>query len=827
MMKVDSPIGISVAPGTPEIESENTYVFPLTFAQQRLWFLEQLEPHATAYLIPWSIRMNGTLNVSALRDSLNEIVRRHEILRTTFSSVDGQPTQVVAPSLYIPLPVVDLSEFAEREKEAQQLAAAEAQTPFDLKTGPLVRAQLLRLAAEDHILLLTMHHIMFDGWSRRILVRELATLYEAYRGGKLSPLRDLNLQYADYAVWQRNNLQGQNLERQLAYWSAQLAGAPASLDLPTDRARPAVQTFRGVAKPFTFSKTLSEQLNALTRQQTATLFMTLLAGFQALLSRYSSQEDIVVGTPIANRNRAEIEELIGLFANTLVLRTDVSGNPTFRELLGRVKEVALGAYAHQDMPFEKLVEELRPERSLSHNPLFQVMFSLQNAARRDFELPGLKLKPQGSGTGTAKFDISLFMVERPEGLRGRIEYNTDLFDAATIDRLLGHYQLLLEAAVANPDKPISEISLLTEEERRHVLLEFNATTADYPQDVCVHEFFETQVRQTPHAVAVCCDQQSLTYCELNEQANRLAHYLQKRGIGPATLVGIYIQRSLAMMVALLAVQKTGAAYVPIDPAYPADRIGSMLEDAQAPLVLTEKSLLDSLPPHAGEALCLDSDAALWADESVANPNSTVTPEDMVYVIFTSGSTGRPKGVQVRHRAVVNLLSCMVRELDMGEHDVVPALASFAFDMCIPELYLGLISGGRVVIGQRHLAANGEELAALLRKTGATLVHATPTTWSLLLEAGFTGQGLKRVIGAEPLPRELCTRLLEADPSLYNFYGPTETTVWSTFHQFCSPDEPLTVGKPLANTQVYVLDKYLHPVPMGVPGEIHIGGEGVA
>ena len=461
MMKVDSPIGISVAPGTPEIESENTYVFPLTFAQQRLWFLEQLEPHATAYLIPWSIRMNGTLNVSALRDSLNEIVRRHEILRTTFSSVDGQPTQVVAPSVYIPLPVVDLSEFTEREKEAQQLAAAEAQTPFDLKTGPLVRAQLLRLAAEDHILLLTMHHIMFDGWSRRILVRELATLYEAYRGGKLSPLRDLNLQYADYAVWQRNNLQGQILERQLAYWRAQLAGAPASLDLPTDQPRPAVQTFRGAAKLFTFSKTLSEQLNALSRQQTATLFMTLLAGFQALLSRWSGQEDIVVGAPIANRNRTEIEDLIGLFANTLVLRTDVSGNPSFRALLGRVKEVALGGYAHQDMPFEKLVEELRPERSLSHNPLFQVMFSLQNATRRDFELPGLKLKLQGSGTGTAKFDISLFMVERHEGFRGRVEYNTDLFDDATIDRLLGHFQVLLEGAVANPDQPVSELPLLS------------------------------------------------------------------------------------------------------------------------------------------------------------------------------------------------------------------------------------------------------------------------------------------------------------------------------------------------------------------------------
>src|SRR5437667_4220569 len=420
-MKVDSPIDISIAPGAPEIESENTYVFPLTFAQQRLWFLEQLEPHATAYLIPWSIRMTGTLNVDALRDSLNEIVKRHEILRTTFSSVDGQPTQVVAPSLYIPLPVVDLSEFAEREKEAQQLAAAEAQTPFDLKTGPLVRAQLLLLAAEDHILLLTMHHIMFDGWSRRILVRELATLYEAYCGGKPSPLRDLNLQYADYAVWQRNNLQGQILERQLAYWRAQLAGAPASLDLPTDQPRPAVQTFRGAAKLFTFSKTLSEQLNALSRQQTATLFMTLLAGFQALLSRWSGQEDIVVGAPIANRNRTEIEDLIGFFANTLPLRTNFSDDPTFRELLARVRDLTLGAYAHQDLPFEKLVEELNPERSQSHNPIVQVLFALQNAPMQELRLAGLTVESIATQSEGSKFDLSLFLTEAHNAIQCRLE----------------------------------------------------------------------------------------------------------------------------------------------------------------------------------------------------------------------------------------------------------------------------------------------------------------------------------------------------------------------------------------------------------------------
>ncbi|HEY4961300.1 MAG TPA: amino acid adenylation domain-containing protein, partial [Terriglobales bacterium] len=741
--------------------------------------------------------------------------------------MEGRPVQIVATSLQVPLILVDLSKMRDPAKEAQVAAAEEARTPLDLKNGPLLRTKLLRLGPADHVLLVTTHHIVFDGWSRRILVSDLAALYSAFCAGQASPLPDIPLQYADYAVWQRNHLQGENLGKLLEYWKRQLADAPATLDLPTDRPRPAVQSFRGAVRTFAFPKALSSGVAITSRWFGVTPFMTLMAGFQALLSRYSGQNDIVVGVPIANRNRAEVEGLIGFFANTLTLRTSLAADPTFRELLERVKDTALGAYAHQDMPFERLVEELRPERSLSYNPLFQVLFSLQNASKRAFELSGLQLQPLGGVAGTtAKFDLSFFLQEDAAGLTGRIEYNTDLFDSATIDRMLRHYQVLLEGAFADPDVRISRLPLLTNEERQQVLTEWNATRMEYPSEVCLHELFEQQTDRAPNAVACVFEKEQFTYRELNERANQLAHYLKQRGVGTGQRVGIFVERSLAMMVGLLGIQKTGAAYVPLDPYYPAERLRLVLDDARVPVLLTQQSLLPSMPEHAAEVTCLDSDWPQIAQESTSNLQGATNPEDLVYVIYTSGSTGRPKGVQVPHRAVVNLLSCMAHELRMGSEDVFPALASFAFDMCIPELYLPLVTGGRVVLARREMASNGEELAKLLLETGATIVHATPTTWSLLLEAGFTGRGLKRAIGAEPLPRELCTRLLEADNSLYNFYGPTETTVWSAFHHFRSADEPVVLGRPLANTQIYILDKNLQPVPAGVPGEIHIAGDGV-
>ncbi len=807
--------------------TEHVYVFPVTFAQQRLLFLNQLDPNSTSYNVPWSIRMTGKLNSEALERSLNEIVSRHEILRTTFDVIEGQPVQILSASLSVPLFQVDLSSRPNPESDAQSAAMKEAQTPLDLKNGPLVRTRLLRLGPEDHVLLLSMHHIIFDGWSRRILVSELAALYEAFCADQPSPLPELLLQYADYAVWQRNHLQGANLEKLLDYWKATLADAPTTLDLPTDRPRPTVQSFRGAMKSFAFPATLSENITRASRQFGVTPFMTLLAGFQLLLSRYSGQDDVVVGGVIANRNRAEVENLIGLFANTVPLRTKLDGDPTFGGLLERVKENALGAYAHQDMPFERLVEELRPERSLSYNPLFQVVFSMQTAARRSFKLRGLQLQPLGGVVGTtAKLDLSFFLLEGVDGFSGRVEYNTDLFDAATIDRMLGHYQVLLEAGLGNPEKHISQLPLLTEEERQQVLGEWNQTRSEYPRELCLHELFEQQVERAPDAIACVFENHQITYGELNQRANQLARYLQQRGVGAGQRVGILVERSLEMMVGLVGIQKSGAAYVPLDPYYPAERLRLVLDDARVPVLLTQHALLPSMPEHAAEVICLDSDWLQIAQQSTSNPRASAKPEDLVYVIYTSGSTGRPKGVQVPHRAVVNLLSFMARELRMGPDDVFPALASFAFDMCIPELYLALVTGGRVVLARREMASNGEDLAALLRATGATIVHATPTTWSLLLEAGFTGKGIKRAIGAEPLPRELCNRLLEADNSLYNFYGPTETTVWSAFHHFRSAEEPVVVGRPLANTQIYILDTHLQPAPVGVPGEIHIAGDGV-
>jgi amino acid adenylation domain-containing protein len=808
------------------------FVFPTTFAQQRLWFLEQLQPEQTAYLIPWSLRIEGDLNSGALERSLSEIIHRHEILRTTFSWKDERPVQVVGQRSFS-LPLVDLSGKSHPEEEAEQLARAEARMPLDLERGPLVRGQLLRVSPSLHILLLTMHHIIFDGWSRRIFIQELSALYDAFRAGLPSPLPAPKLQYADYAVWQRRQLQGAKLEKQLSYWREQLAGMPPALELPTDRPRPAVQTFHGAKLPLEFSKEFTEKLNTFSRRQNVTPFMTLLAGFQCLLSRHSGQNDVAVGTPIANRNRAELEEIVGLFANTLVFRSQISSEQTFHDLLAQVQKTSLDAYANQDVPFEKLVEELSPERNLAQNPLFQVLFSLQNAPQRAFKLGDLKVGLIDLGDASAKFDLSIFLREAPDGIRGRVEYNTDLFDTGTIQRLLEHYRVLLTAAVANPALRVSELPLLTEGERKQIVEKWNATRAGYAREACLYEAIEQQAARVPEGVACVQPGETaeqdryISYGELNARANQLARALRRRGAGPGVRIGVFVERSLEMMVALLGIQKSGAAYVPLDPGYPAERIRLILEDAQPKVLVTQSSLTSVLPESTGGVLLLDCEWKQIAEESTGNVEKRATADDLAYVIFTSGSTGRPKGVEIRHGAVVNLLTFMARELHMGSDDVVPALASFAFDMCIPELYLALTTGGRVVIGNKDLAANGEELAGLLRRTGATVVHATPTTWRLLLEAGFTGKGLKRVIGAEPLPRELCRRLLEADPSLYNFYGPTETTVWSTWHQFRSAEEPVVVGRPIANTQVYILDERRQPVPIGVAGELYIGGDGLA
>ena len=801
---------------------------PLSFAQQRMWFLDQLDPGQALFNVTFALRVDSELDLELLQRAVDALVARHETLRSNFTSEGGVPAQRIASSLLIPVQYCDLGHLAhdESEAEAMRVVGVEARRPFDLAQDPLLRIFDFQLAEDAHVLLLVIHHIISDRWSITILLRELSALYGAFSEGKRSPLPELPVQFADFAAWQQEPSQIEASEMQLKYWAEELKDAPPLLEMPTDRPRPSVASVRGDVASISLSQALTKRLHELSRNNGTTLFMTLLAGFGVLLSRYSGQDDLIIGLPVASRNRPEVEGLIGLFANTLPVRLRFSEERTFAKFLEYTKDIALAAFAHQDVPFERMVEVLRPDRSLSYDPIVQVYFILQNAPNEGLNLEGLSLKHIETNSKTAKGDLFFSLAERNGGLHGRMEYNTDLFDAASIERLLLHYEVLLEAAVAAPGTPVSQLPMLSLDEREQILVRWNATEVEYPRTLCLHELFEAQALRTPEAVACVFEEKQLTYGDLNARANQLAHTLRSYGVKVGDLVAIFVERSLEMMVGLLGIQKSGAAYVPLDPRYPSDRIRFTLEDSQVALLLTQERLLYSLPPHDAEAICLDRDWPEIALQSCRDHKSGVRPDDLVYVIFTSGTTGRPKGVQVPHRAVVNLMNFMARELEMGSKDVFPALASFAFDMCIPELYLALVSGGRTVIGDYSLAADGEELAAMLRKQGATIVHATPTTWQLLLEAGFTGKGLKRAIGAEPLPRDLCTRLLVEDPSLYNFYGPTETTVWSTVHQFTSKEEPIVIGRPLDNTQVYILDRNLQPVPIGVLGEVYIGGDGV-
>lgn len=803
---------------------------PLSFAQERLWFLDQMDPGNPAFNNLDAFRLIGRLDREALERSLNEIVRRHEALRTAFATVGGQPAQVIAPSLNVTLPVVDLRELPEsgRESEARRIAIEEARRRFNLSRGPLLRAALLLLAPEEHILLLTMHHIVSDGWSFGVFTRELKALYEGFSLGRASALPELAIQYADYAIWQREWMRGEVLEKQLSYWKRQLGGSLPVLELPADHPRPAVATNQGAREPVSLSKRLTDALALLARQENATQFMTLLAAFQALLSRYTGQTDIAVGSPVANRNRTESEGLIGVFFNTLVLRTDLSGDPTFRELLKRVRSVALGAYAHQDLPFERLVGELNPERDLSHTPLFQAMLILQNAPREALELADLTLSPLVIDSGTAKLDLTLELVESGEGLRGTLEYRTDLFERGTIVRMLDHFQTLLAAVVANPDERLSMLPLLTPAERHQLLVEWNDTAEEYPRGSCVHELFETQVERTPEAVAVDFEGKQLTYRELNRRANQIARRLRRIGVGPDVPVGLLLERSLTMVVGLWAVLKAGGAYVPLDPAYPKARLSFMLEDSGAPVLLTQENLADGLPAHPAKQILLDADGNGIGREGGENLRTAATPENLAYLIYTSGSTGMPRGVAIPHRAVVNVSFSMRRKLGLTRDDVLLSIASISFDMSALDLFLPLTVGARVVLAGREVASDGDMLSAELSRSGATAMHGPPASWRLLLEADWRGSDrLKAFCGGEALPRELAQEVLKRCGSLWNLYGPTETTIYSALHPVSRADRAVPIGRPIANTQIFILDPRLFPVPIGVPGELYIGGGGVA
>lgn len=802
---------------------------PLSYAQQRLWFLDHLEPGSPFYNIPEAVVINGSLDVQILERSLNEIVRRHEVLRTTFPTVGGKGTQVIAPSLMIPLPVADLSDLPEtaREAEVQRQVTEEARRPFNLTTGPLLRVTLLRLDEQSHIALMTMHHIVSDGWSIGLFTKELSELYEAFSDGKRSPLSELRIQFADYAHWQREWLQGEVLEGEIAYWKEQLRGSPPVLELPTDRPRPSVLTFHGARRSSIVTAELTESLKTLGRSEGVTLFMTLLAAFQVLLLRYSGQEDISVGTPISGRGHPEVEDLIGFFVNTLVMRTDLSGAPSFRELLGRVHKVATGAYAHQDVPFEMLVDELQPRRDLSHMPLFQVMFVLQDVLPEPLELPGVTLSPLEADSGTAKFDLTLSVMELEEGLRAIFEYNTDLFDRATIARMMAHFQTLLEGIVTDPDQPIVMLPLLTEIERRQLLSEWIDTETPYPYDKCAHELFEAQVKRSPQAEAVIFGDEVLSYQELNVRANQLAHYLRKLDVGPETLVGLCVERSLEMIVGLLGVLKAGAAYVPLDPDYPAERLSFVLEDADVRVVLTQNHLMERLDASV-HTVCLDTDWGQIADESGRRPISGATPDSLAYVIYTSGSTGLPKGTLLQHRGLSNLANAYIDLFELGQGDRVLQFFSLSFDGSVADIFMGLLSGAALCLVPPEARLPGQPLVDFLRLQAVTHAVLTPSVLAMLPRTELAAVRWLAVGGEACLP-DLVARWAPRR-HFFNVYGPTESTVVGTWHQVVESSVQVTnvpIGRPVPNIRVYILDEALQLVPIGVSGQLHIGGVALA
>jgi amino acid adenylation domain-containing protein len=824
----------------PMTRADRGVALPLSWAQQRLWFIDQLEGAGAAYHVPAAVRLHGALDTAALQGALDTLLERHEVLRTVLRGVDGQPVQVITEMKRFALQVLDLSAQAadEREQEVHEQTRQEASARFDLSTGPLIRGRLLKLEDDEHILLVTMHHVVSDGWSQGVLIREMGALYAAYREGRANPLPPLPIQYADYALWQRQWLQGDVLDEQMEYWNKRLSGAPALLELPTDRPRPAVRSYRGASVPIVLDRELSRQIGSLSRRHDATLFMTLYTGLAILLSRLSGQRDIVVGTSVANRKRMEVEGLIGFFVNTLALRVQLQDEWTIAEVLERVKELTLEGYARQDVPFEQVVERLQPLRTLSHSPVFQVILELQNAPQSELKLPGLALQAQATPSHAEKFDLTLSLQEGEEGIRGSLSYATDLFDQATIERWVGYFRAVLSAMVRDDRQPLGAVSLLDSLARRQILEEFNATAMPYPQDRLVHELFEEQVERTPRAIAVVCGEERLTYEELNARANRLAHHLLDRGVKPEDAVAICMERSPEMSIGLLGVLKAGAAYLPLDPSYPAERLMYMVEDAAPVILLTQARLVSELPVMALQMIVLDAHLPPAREQAVDNPDAGalgLTLKHLAYVIYTSGSTGRPKAVMVEHSGLLNYLR-WARESYASERGYGAIVASsLSFDATVTSLYTPLLCGAAVTLVPEGQEVEGLE-ALLQQPVTWGLVKISPMHLSTLgqRQKGTSSAGTVSafVIGGEALmPSTVALwQSISPDTRLINEYGPTETVVGCTVYEVPMPwsvAQPVPIGRPIANTRIYILDERRSPVAIGVVGEIYIGGAGVA
>jgi amino acid adenylation domain-containing protein len=819
---------------------------PLSFGQHRLWFLDQLEPGTSSFNLWNSLRIRGLFDTSALEAAVNRVVERHEVLRTTFHSIEGTPLQRIHPADQARVPVLDLSECGPdfQADALQRVATRECQTPFYLTACPLIRATVFRLGPQDHLVIFVMHHIVSDGWSNPIFVRDLKAFYEAHVAGGLPPLRPLPIQYADYAHWQRRRFDEGLLDEFVGYWLRKLEGAPGTIDLPSDHPRPAVQTFRGRRRPWRLSPECRTSLLSLSQRAGATTFMSLLTIFDILLHGYSGQTDLSVGVPVANRNRLEVEELIGFFVNTLVLRADLSGDPSFLEALGRIREITLEAIANQEAPFEKVVEALNPERDLSRSPLFQVMFIFQSAPDSAQQSSNDAEMMPDSPPGGAQFDLTLSVIETREDLRAHLEYNADLFELSTIDRMIEHLETITQAVIADPERRLSDLMILTPEEQRSALIEFNETEQDYPADLCIHQLIEAQAEATPSSIAVVFEENYLSYGDLNWRANRLAHYLLRHGASEEVRVGICLERSPDLIASLLATLKSGAAYVPLDPTYPRNRLLAVLQDAGCSILITNERLRAELWLPVSPTICLDSQAGEIARESSDNPQSRVTSQNLAYVLHTSGSLGRPKGIMIAHSNVVNFFTGMDTRIGCGPGDTLLAVTGFSFDISVLELLWTLARGARVLVADSAVEAERDSLKSADRRIGGdysvlaqatrfapTLMQCTPSMVRMLLvdEQAAELRGLRALmVGGEPLPLSLAREVYEKiGVRIINMYGPTETTIWSSTHALDDAGACIQIGRPIANTSMYVLNLSGQPVPPGAAGELHIGGDGLS